>query len=455
MSYPLRGTSAVGWPRVLLLLLVLVGSTAGSAWSQWADTFADAGTPTPGSELTVYHLVMGPGDAVYEKFEHNAIWIRDPVRGTDHVYNWGMFDFDQPGYWGRFIRGYWHYWLGVSDIDRTIWAYRDYLNRSVYAQELNLTPAQRAELRDFLEWNAREENRYYYYDYYLDNCATRVRDALDRVIGGRLRLATEDSLTGTTYRWHSDRLVADDAATVTGLRLGLGPGADREINAWEEMFLPGKVREQLRRLQVPDEQGNPVPLVRQEMTLYEAVGREPLRAAAPGWTAWYLLVGVAIGALFAALGHRAPRSRAARFGFAGGSALWTAFLGTGGLLLAFLWAFTNHAIAHRNENLLQLNPLALTLVLLVPALAFGARWAARPALVMMVVVTALSVLGLLISPLPWFNQVNGSVIALVLPTYLGLLWAAYSLSRAAQAAPVRTAPPPKPRQGKAPAAARK
>jgi hypothetical protein len=431
MSYPRYRTSTARWPRVLLLLLVLAGATARSAWSQWA---AEAAPATPGSELTVYHVTMGPGDMVWEKFEHNAIWIHDPVRGTDHVYNYGAFDFDEPGYWGRFIRGYWRYWLDVSDIHRTVYIYRDFLNRSVYAQELNLTAAQRADLRDFLEWNALEENRYYFYDYFLDNCSTRIRDALDRVLGGRLRLATGDSLTGTTYRWHSDRLVADDVGTLTGLRVGLGPGADREINAWEEMFLPGKVRELLHRTQVPDEQGRMVPLVRQEMTLYEAVGRAPVRAMAPGWTGWYLLVGVVLGGLFAALGYGATRSRAARFGFAGASALWAAFLGTGGLILAFLWAFTNHAVAYRNENLLQLNPLALTLVLLVPALAFGARWAARPALAMMAVVAGLSVLGVLISPLPWFAQVNGSIIALVLPTYLGLLWATYTLSRAAGSA---------------------
>jgi hypothetical protein len=452
MSYPLRGTSSARWQRVVFLLLATLVAAAAPLRAQWAETPAPFGPPTPGSELTVFHVTMGPGDAVYEKFEHNAIWIRDPVRGTDYVYNWGMFDFNEPGYWGRFIRGYWRYWLGVSNIEHTMLVYRDYLNRSVVAQELNLTPAQRAELRDFLEWNAREENRFYYYDYYLDNCATRVRDAIDRVIGGRLRLATVDSLTGTTYRWHSDRLVADDAVTLTGLRLGLGPGADREITAWEEMFLPGKVQEQLRRIQVPDEEGRMVPLVRQEVTMHQAIGREPLRATAPGWTAWYLLAGVVIGTVLALLGQAAIRFRAARFGFAGLSALWMAFLGTGGLLLAFLWGFTNHTIAHRNENLLQLNPLVLTLVILVPALAFGARWAARPALGMMLAVTALSVLGLLISPLPWFAQVNGSIIALVLPTYLGLLWATYTLSRAAgSAAPAPPTPRPRPGRTRAPA----
>jgi hypothetical protein len=429
--------------RRVLLLCALAFVSVQPAGAQLPGPLAPAAMATPGSELTIYHVTMGPGDMVWEKFEHNALWVHDPVLGTDHVYNYGAFDFDEPGYWGRFARGYWRYWLEVSDISRTVFVYREYLNRSIAVQELNLTPAQRADLRDFLEWNALEENRYYYYDYYLDNCSTRIRDAIDRALGGALRTATQDSLTGTTFRWHSERLVADDPAVFTGLLVGLGPGADREINAWEEMFLPGKVQEHLRHLQVPDEAGRMVPLVRTERVLYRAIGREPLLEAPPNRIGWYLLAGLLIGGLFAALGSRVPRSRTARFGFAGTTALWAAFVGTGGLLLAFLWAFTNHAIAYRNENLLQLNPLMLTLVLLIPALAFGARWAARPALWLMFAVAGLSVLGLLLKVLPWFAQANLSLIALALPAHLGLAWATYSLSRAPARSPgIPPAAPP-------------
>jgi hypothetical protein len=424
---------------VALALLLAAFARPVAAQAPFAAPLGD--DATPGSELTVFHVTMGPGDQVYEKFEHNALWVHDPVRGTDHVYHYGAFDFDEPGYWGRFIRGYWNYSMRVDDLRQTIYVYQFILNRTITTQELNLTPAQRAELRDFLEWNALPENRYYFYDYYRDNCSTRIRDALDRVLGGQLRAATEGSPTGTTFRWHSDRLVADDAAVLTGLRIGLGGGADREIDAWEEMFLPGKVQEQLRRIQVRDEQGNLVPLVREERVLYQAVGREPVRPAPPGWLGWYLLAGLAIGGVFVALARFAPRSRAARFGFAGTTALWAALVGTTGLLLAFLWGFTNHTIAHRNENLLQLNPLMLTLVLVVPVLAFGARWAARPAVWLTFGIAALSLLGLLLKVLPGFDQANLSIIALALPAHLGLAWATLWLSRAASQAPP-VAPPP-------------
>jgi hypothetical protein len=433
---------------IAVSLLIAVGARG----QEPPDLPSLAPSSEPGSELTIFHVTMGPGDQVYEKFEHNALWVRDRERGTDYVYNYGMFDFEQPGYWGRFVRGDWLYWLGVSEIETTLYVYR-YLNRTVTAQELELTPAQRAELRDFLVWNASEQNRFYYYDYFLDNCSTRVRDALDRVLGGALRAATADSLTGTSFRWHSERLVADDFATYTGLHLGLGPMADREITGWEEMFLPGKVHEQLRRLEIPDGAGGTTPLVREEFVLYEAVARDPLRSEPPDRRGIFLLVGVLIGGGFAGIAAVARYRRPAAWLLAASTGLWAAFVGTGGMLLFGLWAFTNHVAAHRNENLLQFNPLMLGLVVLVPALVFGARWAVRPAWLLSLALLILSAVGLALKLLPGFSQANGELIALSLPAHAGMVAAVLILTAAARREPASPSPAP-PRKRPEPAAAR-
>src|SRR5690606_12461186 len=223
---------------------------------------------------SVYLLTMGSGDAVWEKYGHNALWIHDPVRGTDWVFNYGVFDFDSPGYWSRFVRGDWLYQLAVSDIGQTLAQY-EYLNRTVVAQELDLSGAQKAELAAFLEWNYRPENREYLYDYFRDNCSTRIRDAIDRVLGGTLRAATESVPTETSFRWHSRRLIAGTPVVYTGLHAGLGPRADRPISAWEEMFLPEKLQEAVGSLEVVASTGSRGPLVRSERVLYEAVDRAP------------------------------------------------------------------------------------------------------------------------------------------------------------------------------------
>ena len=251
-------------------------------------------------------MTFGPGRQVWERFGHNAIWVHDPVHGTDEAYNYGLFDFHQQNFVLRFIRGQMWYWMAGFPAPQYVRQYeRD--NRSVWIQELELAPAAKLELQRFLEWNAEPEHRFYHYDYYRDNCSTRVRDALDRVLGGALRAQTESVATGATYRFHTQRLTANDALISTGLLVALGPGVDRPISAWEEMFLPLKMREHLRRVTVAGPGGARLPLVRSERTLFESSDPQPPDAP-PSWLHWYLLLGVAIGGAAFAASRRARAS---------------------------------------------------------------------------------------------------------------------------------------------------
>jgi hypothetical protein len=377
-------------------------------------------------KLSIYLLTMGPGDEVWEKFGHNAIWVHDPVEGTDQAYNYGMFDFRQANFYTNFARGRMLYWMQGFDAVQTLQYYASQ-NRTVWVQELNLSPAQRVWVKRFLEWNARPENRFYRYDYYRDNCSTRVRDVIDRVTGGAVKARFGRVPTGVTYRWHTARLTADDVPTYTGLMIGLAEPADRPISGWEEMFLPMRLRDYVRKMDVPDGRGGTVPLVRSERVAVAAVGRAPERREPPQRVPAYLLVGVVLAGVLAGLGWAAAKNRAARLGYAVLAALWTLLTGVGGIVLACLWLFTDHAIAYRNENLLQLDPLSLPLVVLLPALAYGARWAVRAAPRLAVAVAALSVLGFAIQVLPGVDQVNGIVIALAMPVNLALAWTALRL----------------------------
>src|SRR5688500_18521265 len=143
----------------------------------------------PGSELTVYLLTIGQGDEVWELFGHNAIWIKDRSDGSDMTYNWGMFDVNQPNFLGRFLTGNTSYWMEGIGLESMLQSYTQ-RNRSLLAQELNLTPEQRLLLKQALETNTLPQNKFYRYDYYRDNCSTRLRDMLDRALGGQLQTAT-------------------------------------------------------------------------------------------------------------------------------------------------------------------------------------------------------------------------------------------------------------------------
>jgi uncharacterized protein DUF4105 len=378
---------------------------------------------SPPESLTVFLMTMGPGKRVWERFGHNAIWIHDPVHGTDQAYNYGLFDFRQQNFLLRFIQGRMWYWMQGFPAQSYVESYRR-ANRSVWVQELEMPPQARLALQRFLEWNEQPEHRFYHYDYYRDNCSTRVRDALDHALGGRIRELTAALATGKTYRFHTLRLTANDAPIYTGLLLALGHPVDRPISAWEEMFLPLAMREHLRKISVVGANGATLPLVRSERTLFESTDPAP-PAEPPLWLPYYLIAGLGIGGVAFGLGRLARGNRTAWIGFIVLLCAWALLVGISGLILAGLWGLTDHAAAYNNENVLQADLLALFLLGLVPRLVLGSRSAARAALALAVIVAALSLMGLLLKLFPAFYQVNGAIIALALPAHAGVaggLW---------------------------------
>lgn len=380
----------------------------------------------PRAELTVYLMTMGPGERVWERFGHNAIWIHDPVQGTDQTYNYGLFDFGQEGFLLRFVQGRMWYWMQGFPAQSYVESYRR-ANRSVWVQELEMPPEARRELQAFLEWNERPENRFYHYDYYRDNCSTRVRDALDRALGGRIR-ESSDVPTGRTFRFHTLRLTSNDLPVYTGLELGLGQPVDQPISMWEEMFLPLAMRAHFRKISVAGPDGRPRPLVKSERTLFQSTEPAP-PPAPPSWIPFYLLAGVLIGGATLGLGSAAAVNRTARAGFLVTTWSWWLLSGMAGLVVAGLWCCTDHSAAYRNANVLQTNLIALPLLWFGTRLAFGSKPAATPAVILAGLLVALSLLGLLLQLVPALRQTNGDIIALALPAHAGAAGAVWRLAR--------------------------
>ena len=389
----------------------------------------------PGSDLTIYLVTMGNGTRIWERFGHNAIRIVDATNRTDSVYNWGTFDFAQPHFLRRFMTGNTLYWMQGDDMPRTLEVYQ-YTNRSVWAQELDLTPAERLAVRDFIVWNARPENRYYRYDYYLDNCSTRVRDLIDRVVGGQVKQAMTSHLTNTTYRFHTQRSFQFDPAVALGTNIGLGEVADRRINEWEESFLPGRLMDHIRDVRIRDSNGAVHPLVKAEQQLFRANG-PPEPRQPPDEMVRNLAISLAVAVLLGVLARGASAGkRAARIGFATLATIWTAANGILGVILIVGWTATRHVFMARNENLLQFDVLSLALAVVLPLAVARAR-AVRLARTLSIVVAAIAFVGFAMQILPWFKQVNGEVIALTLPAHLALAWCVLALTLAPETAPAR------------------
>ena len=395
-----------------------------------------AGPPEPGAadlatagQVRVYLMTIGQGDVVWEKFGHNALRVVDPARGTDLAYNWGIFDFDQPNFIGRFLTGDTDYSMEAIDAPSLAQYYASDEQRTVVQQELNLTAPQKARLRAFVEWNALEANKYYRYDYYRDNCSTRVRDALDRALGGTLRRALEGRPAGgTTYRSHTRRLLAGDVPTYTGIQLALGRPADVPLDAWEEAFLPGRLAAYARGIRVAGPDGVAQPLVAREDTLFVAP-RPPERTAVPSYLLGYLVTGLLFGAVVLLLGRRgAAGVRGADAGFGVLAGTYVLIVGLAGTALVLAGTVTRHTYMGRNENLLAVNPMALVLLVLLLA-AVGVRrpearqrWRRRASVVALVL-AAVTVLGAVLTLIPGIGQRSTELFALLVPVHLALWWA--------------------------------
>jgi hypothetical protein len=376
----------------------------------------------PGSELTATLVTFGVGEVVWERFGHNALWIHDASVGTDVAYNWGLFDFEQPGFFRRFLTGDTKYWMAGEDAFSMVAAYHN-LGRAITLQKLNLTPSQALALRDFVTRNALEENKYYRYDYFRDNCSTRLRDAVDRAIGGALRAATDTMRTTLTYREESLRLTEEDPPVQAGIDIALGQPADAPLSAWESFFIPMRLRDAVRIVRIPGPTGEMVPLVADERTVDPSPGAAVVvEARAPhDHTRRNLIAGLLLAVVIVLLRLVMRSQRWAAWVLAIVGMLWSLLSGALGTALLFAWLATKHVFWARNENLLLLSPLSLVLVVLVPAALLAGRGVRRARVVAMLV-AAMGVMAFALSFLPG-GQPNREIVALILPLHAAIAWA--------------------------------
>ena len=358
-------------------------------------------------------LTMGPGDVFWERFGHDAIVVDDPAHGAPISYNFGYFDLDEAGFVGRFAKGEMRYLLVALPLEQDLAYYRE-VGRGARLQWLTLDAAQAHALAAALAENAKPENAHYRYDYYTSNCATRVRDALDTALGGRLKKQLEGRSSGDTYRSESLRLAAPATWMWLSFDILLGPAADRPLSRWDVDFVPRRLADDLRNVTQADGR----PLVASEVELLpQRQAAEPLDHAIALWP--WLLAGVLLASAILLVGPRYPRLLA---GCAGG--FWL-LCGSVGLVLALTWAFTAHQAIWANRNLMLFNPLCLLLLpgawALLRGRAASTRW--QHLLIAVAVLAACACLPLWLQVQP---QRNGHWVALLLPVHWAFakLWSA-------------------------------
>ncbi len=209
-------------------------------------------------------ITCDPGDNAATVYGHSAIRVKDISYNYDIVFNYGIYDFDTPNFLYRFASGQTDYLLAAYKFDAFVHSYKRE-KRSVYEQVLDLSAAEKQKIFDFLLWNARPENRVYRYNFFFDNCATRVRDVIaDNVEGG---LAFQSESSHKTLR----RLIKDYHGRLLWLDFGIdfliSAPSDREAGFMEEMFLPDYV---MKHFAGAIKNNNNAPLVKHSHTLYKS-----------------------------------------------------------------------------------------------------------------------------------------------------------------------------------------
>ncbi len=306
---------------------------------------ANAQKLSPKAEISI--LTVSPGDELYTKFGHSAIRVKDPVLNIDWVFNYGTFDFNTPHFYLKFIKGRLNYMLSVQTFKGFVWVYSGE-NRWVDEQVLDLTQSQKQRIFDFLVWNARPENKFYLYDFFFDNCATRVRDVVFDQLGDSI--VFRNYPMKLTYRQAFNRYMRDNPWLLFGENLLVGSIADKKMTLWDAMYLPDFLEQAFDQIKIKSPVGDK-PIVKTNQRIIEA-DREMPR------TPWYNpLVVFSLLALIIALSayFEVKNSRRRR---------WLDFvlfflLGLTGVVLALMWGLTDHVATKNNYNILWAFPLHL------------------------------------------------------------------------------------------------
>lgn len=187
--------------------------------------------------LTISVLTCSVGNELYSAFGHTAVRVIDIESGTDMVYNYGTFDFNDPDFYTKFTLGKLLYFLDKEPFDQFIYPYQ-LEGRSIDEQQLRINPAAEQQLLNFLEVNLQPQNRNYHYDFLYDNCATRVRDIFPITLGNSFQFGKVLEGKRISFRDAIDAHLSEKHWERFGIGIILGAPVDKKMDDNTAMFLP-------------------------------------------------------------------------------------------------------------------------------------------------------------------------------------------------------------------------
>ena len=306
-------------------------------------------------------LTFGPGKHLNDAFGHSGIRVKDSVTKLDVVFNYGVYDFDTPNFYTKFAQGRLNYKMGAN-YTSSLLEYYKLQNRSIKEQVLNLNYNENLRLYNYLLNNYKPQNRYYLYDFFYDNCATKIKDVSNKALDYKITYEIPEVVTNASFRTYIHEQVYWNSWGRLGIDLALGAKIDQPTTPDQAMFLPKFIHEFFRVAKISGK-----PLIKEESTLFKPAKTQN-RAYNLFWSPLFILSCISVFILWLTWKDFKYQKRSKWI-----DVFLFIITGTVGVILFLLWFATDHKTTANNYNLLWGFPLNL---LIIPSLLKSklSRW---------------------------------------------------------------------------------
>ncbi|MDV7187484.1 DUF4105 domain-containing protein [Lutibacter sp. TH_r2] len=292
------------------------------------------------NKATVSVITCGPYNELYSTFGHSAFRIHDPINGVDWVYNYGTFDFDAPNFYLNFAKGKLTYQLSKDNFNRFIYVY-NYQKRWVKSQVLNLNANETLAVFNYLENNAKPENKNYKYDFFYNNCATKIEDVVKDVLQNNVEFPNNHITTTKSHRDLIEDYTKNQKWGKFGIDLALGSVIDDTATPDEYKFLPDYIYLAFENATIL-RNGKKIPLVKKNIELLNHPIKNSSNFPPIGVTLIIALLVIWITRKDSKKGKRRK---------------WLDFslyfiTGLTGVVILLLWFATDHTATYKNFNFL-------------------------------------------------------------------------------------------------------
>lgn len=290
-------------------------------------------------------ITCRPGDEIFNSWGHTGIRVYDPTNNIDHIFNYGMFSFEEPNFLPKFLKGKLLYWVGTENYNSFYYKY-DREKRSIIEQKLNLDKAQKRKIFQALNKNLRAENRKYLYDFFFDNCSTRPRDIILKQISIQTNIK---NTSDKTFRELLDPYILHQPWIDWGIDIIIGSIADKKATISEAMFLPEQLMQQFDNISLVNKS-----LVAEKNILLDHEIQNGERKKST-WFKPIFLMGLLL--MFEIFIFIKRKTYSTKKWLNVCDKLWYTLFAVASLAITFMWFGTNHISTKLNLNLLWLSPL--------------------------------------------------------------------------------------------------